>query len=176
MNQCCPPLAWRTLCIPPSSSPGSGSASHHSRSIVDAALGRSRAASVVALTRVDGHAHAPVSAVAVVTGARVLVGTRVDAGGVDVAHTPETRVDGWWMRHRTQRFLPRPDGTFAGPSSPQTHPGTAGQTSGNHGDTGTAAGPWPRPPGSESSEDSRAPHTREALAHKSTQVNTGDLR
>lgn len=72
----------------------SWSGSHRSGSIVDAALGRGGAASLVALTRVDGHAHASVSAVAMVTGARVLVRTRVDAGGVDVAHLLETRVDG----------------------------------------------------------------------------------
>lgn len=74
--------------------PGPGPGPHRSGSVVDAALGRSRAASVLALTRVDGHAHASVPAVAVVTGAGVLVWTRVDAGGVDVAHLLETRVDG----------------------------------------------------------------------------------
>lgn len=90
VSGCCPLQAWRTPCV--HTLPGSGS--HRSGSIVDAALGRGGAASQVALTRVDGDAHAPVSVVAMVTGARVLVRTCVDAGGVDMAHVPETRVDG----------------------------------------------------------------------------------
>lgn len=46
------------------------------------------------LTRVDRHADPPVTTETLVAGALVLVRTRVDTGGVDMADALETRVYG----------------------------------------------------------------------------------
>lgn len=68
--------------------------SHLSWSIIDAASRLGRAASLIGLTRINGHAHASIPAVSIVTGTQVLVWTGVEAGGLSVTDLPETRVYG----------------------------------------------------------------------------------
>lgn len=52
------------------------------------------AASILGLAGINRHADAPVTAVALVAGAQVLVWTSVNAGGVGVADRPKTWVHG----------------------------------------------------------------------------------
>ena len=67
-------------------------------SFVDASRGLSGAASFSGLTRIDGHADSSIAAVTLITGAQVLVWTRVDAGGVGVTDLLKTRVYCWGHR------------------------------------------------------------------------------
>lgn len=64
------------------------------RSIVHTAGRLSGAAATIGLTRVNGHADPPVSAVALIAGTQVLVWSSVDTGGLSVTHPLQTRIYG----------------------------------------------------------------------------------
>lgn len=89
--------------IPCQALPPASMFSHLSWSIIDTASRLGRAASLIGLTRINGHAHASIPTVSIVTGTQVLVWTGVEAGGLSVTDLPETRVYGWERRRKCQR-------------------------------------------------------------------------